>query len=317
MVATPQIDQPRQVAYISDASGVGGVVVVDMSTGKDRRFQDASFGISNQDIVVDGNALPLRTPVDGIALSPDREYFYYCSLDSTKLYRVATSVLRNFASPAMVPSLGSAAELIGDKGDATGGMVFSAAGVLYFGGMQCNQVVAWDASKPLVDREVLLAQAPAGVARDSRRAVVAPSDATPPGALSWIDTFAFDGTAVVFTVNRLQQLLFPQEAGAFDMSPGAPANFRIFRIDVGSASYLSAQPASPSGDDDSASGSGEDDDADALRSMTLVAVGVSTLACMLAVALLVTSQQLCVGWKRRSDLRNERRYRNMDRLSAL
>lgn len=93
----------RNFAYITD-SGLGGIIVVDLSTGKSHRALDGDPSVmpdKSVKIVIDGKPVlgPTgQTPAfhsDAIALSPDGEYLYYQAIASHTLYRVKTDALRD------------------------------------------------------------------------------------------------------------------------------------------------------------------------------------------------------------------------------
>ena len=97
-----RFDTRRNFAYITD-SGLGGIIVVDLSTGKAHRTLDGDPSVmpdKSVKIVIDGK--PVLGPTgetpsfhsDAIALSPDGEYLYYQSIAATTLYRVKTDALR-------------------------------------------------------------------------------------------------------------------------------------------------------------------------------------------------------------------------------
>ena len=52
--------------------------------------------------------------------------------------------------------------------------------------------------------------------------------------LHWVDTFAFDGDALLLTSNRLDRYFV--ETMRFDGSEGA--NFRVVRFEAGARSYM-------------------------------------------------------------------------------
>lgn len=96
-----RVDDQKQVAYLSE-SGVGAIVVVDLKTGKSRRALDGDSSVLAEkgiDLTINGKEVQTaekKAPtfnVDGIALSPDREYVYYQALTGSTLYRIKTSVL--------------------------------------------------------------------------------------------------------------------------------------------------------------------------------------------------------------------------------
>jgi len=101
-----RFDNRRHFAYITD-SGLGGIIVINLATGKAHRALDGDPSVmpdTSVKIVIDGK--PVLGPTgqtpsfhsDAIALSPDGEYLYYQPIAATTLYRVKTDALRNPAS---------------------------------------------------------------------------------------------------------------------------------------------------------------------------------------------------------------------------
>lgn len=97
-----RFDAARHMAYMTD-SGPGGIVIVDLSTGKAHRALDdlpATKFETDVGIVIDGKPVlgPDKKPPafnsDGIALSPDGNYLYFQAVTAKTLYRVKTSALR-------------------------------------------------------------------------------------------------------------------------------------------------------------------------------------------------------------------------------
>ncbi len=98
-----RFDDQRRVAYITD-SGLGGIIVVDLTTGASHRTLDGDPSVmpnKSVKIVIDGKPVvgpTNETPAfhsDAIALSPDGQYLYYQSIASNTLYRVKTDALRD------------------------------------------------------------------------------------------------------------------------------------------------------------------------------------------------------------------------------
>jgi sugar lactone lactonase YvrE len=98
-----RFDNRRNFAYITD-SGLGGIVVVDLASGKSHRALDGDPSVmpdKSVKIVIDGK--PVLGPTgetpsfhsDAIALSPDGEYLYYQPIAARTLYRVRTGALRD------------------------------------------------------------------------------------------------------------------------------------------------------------------------------------------------------------------------------
>lgn len=106
-----RFDLRTGTAYITD-SGVGGIVVVDLASGRARRVLDEHPSVKAQpgvQIVVNGKRVldaqgrPPMFNSDGIALSEDGAHLYYQPITATSLYRVQTAVLRDpQAAPAAI-----------------------------------------------------------------------------------------------------------------------------------------------------------------------------------------------------------------------
>ena len=98
-----RIDNAREVAYLTE-SGLGGIVVVDLKTGKSRRLlvEDGSTVYNkNVDLTINGKEVldekgqKPKFNADGIALSPDGDYLYWQALMGETLYRIPTEKLRD------------------------------------------------------------------------------------------------------------------------------------------------------------------------------------------------------------------------------
>ncbi len=98
-----RIDDQTHTAYMTD-SGPGGIVIVDLSTGKAHRALDGIPQVKveqGQQIVINGKPVigpdgkPPSFSSDGIALSPAGDYLYFQALTAKHLYRVKTSALRD------------------------------------------------------------------------------------------------------------------------------------------------------------------------------------------------------------------------------
>lgn len=101
-----RIDTRSNTGYMTD-SGIGGIVVLDLASGRARRVLDGHPSVladESVDIVIDGKPVrdasgkPPTFHSDGIALSPDGEHLYYQALRGATLYRVSTRVLRDVAA---------------------------------------------------------------------------------------------------------------------------------------------------------------------------------------------------------------------------
>jgi sugar lactone lactonase YvrE len=109
-----RIDCRSGTAYITD-SGAGGIVIVNLDTGRAWRALDGHPSVKAQrgtQIVIEGKPVldaqgnPPTFHSDGIALSPDGVFLYYQPITATTLYRVRTDVLRD---PEATPALAAGA----------------------------------------------------------------------------------------------------------------------------------------------------------------------------------------------------------------
>lgn len=109
-----RIDTRQAVAYMTD-SGPGGIVVVDLKSGKAHRALDGHPSVKPESAVsISVNGKPVVGPdgkppqfaSDGIALSHSGDYLYYQALTGATLYRVRTTLLRNAASDPKAAAAG-------------------------------------------------------------------------------------------------------------------------------------------------------------------------------------------------------------------
>ena len=139
-----RIDTQNKVAYITD-SNQGALIVVNLTSGRSRRLlgNHPSTKSENRILTVEGRVwrnqngeLP-SIDSDGLALSPNREYVYYHALTAQGLYRIATQYLRDEALPQS--QLAQRVEFVANT-NPPDGMIFDAAGNLYFTDVQSNAV---------------------------------------------------------------------------------------------------------------------------------------------------------------------------------
>lgn len=141
-------------AFISDSSekGPNGIVVVDLATGKSRRVLNNAPSVQAEPgftPVVNGipvlkrskRGIPPKhdtTGVDGLTLTPDGKYLYYCPNEGHHLYRISTQTL---ADPkATNDQVLAAVEDLGDKGFASDGIEADAAGNVYLTDYEHNAI---------------------------------------------------------------------------------------------------------------------------------------------------------------------------------
>jgi len=131
-----RIDPGRQVAYLS-APKLAAIVVLDLRTGKSRLVLQGHQSTTTTPgfvLRIDGKEVKdksgkaFSSNVNGIALSPDLNYFYYRAINQTKLYRIPTEALRNAAlKPAEVAAK---VEEVGETG-VSHGMIADPSGNVY------------------------------------------------------------------------------------------------------------------------------------------------------------------------------------------
>lgn len=187
-----RVDDSHKKIYITD-SGLGGIVVLDLETGKSRRVLDnhASTKAENVTLLINGKAFIMKGKApkihsDGIALSPDDSRLYYHSLTGYQLYSVPTDFLsdENLSGTKL-------AEQVESRGvtPAPDGMIFDSNGNLYMADLERNAVayrtpagemkilvqdskILWpdtftiDRDQNLIFTDSLLSRAPAGSPAD-------------------------------------------------------------------------------------------------------------------------------------------------------
>jgi sugar lactone lactonase YvrE len=142
------------VAYITDSSGNGpnGIVVMDLQTGASRRrLHDHPSTKAQKNFlpIVEGRPLMQRKPgqpprhltigADGIAISHDGKYLYYCPLASRHLYRVSTDALLD--EKASDADVAKTVEDLGDRGFASDGLETDDKGRIYLTNYEHNAVL--------------------------------------------------------------------------------------------------------------------------------------------------------------------------------
>lgn len=136
------IDEKKQIAYLTDAWGMGAIIAFDMNQRTSRRYSGPSTQPeASYNMIINGvnyGKMIFTTPTDGIALTDDHEALFYCEVQGTHLYRVPTSILSNFSSTnAEIDAL---VETIGTK-EPSDGMKYHN-GILYYGALTTSTVYA-------------------------------------------------------------------------------------------------------------------------------------------------------------------------------
>jgi len=148
-----RVDTRTATAYLTNSSE-GGIVVVDLASGKARQLlqgtpsttADPSYTLTIDGHPIMKNGAPFKANSDGIALTPDARYLYYKPLTDDKLYRIRTEYLRDTSLSA--PVLASKVEYLG-RFTTTDGMIFDKKGSLYLGDLERSRIVKIDSSMHL------------------------------------------------------------------------------------------------------------------------------------------------------------------------
>jgi sugar lactone lactonase YvrE len=133
-----RIDTDRHFAYITD-SGLGAIIVVDLTTGESRRrlAMHASTKAEDIDVIVEGNVVPLTVHSDGIALDNFGDYLYYQALTGKNLYRISTAILRD--ESATNNKVENAVELVAKVG-VSDGLCYGNDGNIYLTSLEHNAI---------------------------------------------------------------------------------------------------------------------------------------------------------------------------------
>jgi sugar lactone lactonase YvrE len=210
------------VAYITDSSGNGpnGLIVVDLDSGKSRRRlhdHPSTKADRNFQPIVEGRPLLSRPKggkpahmtigADGLAISHDGKYLYYCPLASRRLYRVRTEALLD--ERAGDAEVARAVEDLGDRGFASDGLETDDKGRVYLSDYEHNAILRRGADGHY---ETLV--------HDSR--------------VLWPDTLSLAGDGhLYFTANQLHRQKLFHDGKDLREKP-----YALFRVKVGAGPLL-------------------------------------------------------------------------------
>jgi sugar lactone lactonase YvrE len=143
------VDTKHQVAYLTD-SGTGALVLLDLKSGKGRRFfekHQTTVSDSSYVFKVNGKELvnakgPVKIHSDGIALTPDGRYLYYKPLTDIKLSRIETKWF--FDRKLKADKIGDKIERLGTV-CTTDGMAVDRKGNVYLGDITHKEIVRYGA----------------------------------------------------------------------------------------------------------------------------------------------------------------------------
>ncbi|XP_005104578.1 major royal jelly protein 1 [Aplysia californica] len=216
---TPDGSEVRY-AYISD-TGDANLVVFDFQTNTSWAFKDTTMTPApNGILTINDVNYTMDFPINGIGMSPNFDYVYYCVIGNNNLYQIPTSVLRNKTA-----DFKEYVRNVGDKGGSSDAIVVGKKN-LYFGVMQENAVSEWQRSKDIKSQNVSEGEVNMATIQE-----LTSNDVT----MQWPDGFTLDDKGYLwFTTERLQLYLNDK----MDFSGGQGSNFRVFRMFVGDVSYL-------------------------------------------------------------------------------
>lgn len=208
--------------YITDALD-SKLYTIDLKTNKSRAYHHPSMDPEtgpDSKIVVDGVTYTLGLPIDGLALSRDFKYLYYCALGSKKLYMVETKVFKQSLDFA------SHVRLSGSKVSQTGGLIY-ATDSIFFGALSQSAIYRWDVRADTKKQGVSEAEVKIETQVD-----VLQNDTT----VEWPDSFAIDEDGYMY-VTACKANVFLR--GHLDFSGKSGVNYRIWKIRINQKSYLS------------------------------------------------------------------------------
>lgn len=137
-------------AYITDSGAPGGLVVIDLGSGKSWRvLSDDPSTTADLGVTVMTDGKPLRRPdgrqplfnADSLALSPDGRTLYWKALTGNKLYKIDTAVLQQAATDPNAAA--GKAEKVADV-EPTDGLWMDRQGRIYLSSMADNAVKVLD-----------------------------------------------------------------------------------------------------------------------------------------------------------------------------
>ncbi|CAM9318358.1 unnamed protein product [Ectocarpus fasciculatus] len=204
------LDEVNEIAYLTDAGDEGALIVYDFNNGVSRRYVGESTGRDPSYVfTVNGENYGtdiFTTPVDGIAISGDAFFVYYCSVQGTYLYRLPTAVLRDFS--ATWGEIDAEVVNLGYKPPSDGMQMWG--DLLYYGSLPESTYYALDTEAATM-RNLTTAAVPVW------------PDAT---EMRWVDTFSLDPSdteRLWFVSNGLDRFIMR----TMDFTGKSGPNFRI------------------------------------------------------------------------------------------
>jgi hypothetical protein len=130
------LDETKNIAYLTDAWGSGGLIIYNYGLSTSRRYSGASTA-NNPSYVMIINGVnygtnQFTTPIDGIAISDDLKAIFYCAVQNTYLYRLPTEILNDFTLTN--DEITAAVEQLPGVKEPSDGIMFWN-GILYYGSL--------------------------------------------------------------------------------------------------------------------------------------------------------------------------------------
>ncbi|MEJ1223809.1 L-dopachrome tautomerase-related protein [Sediminicola sp. 1XM1-17] len=171
-----RIDKEKGKIYFTD-SGAGGLLVLDMASGKSKRILDnhPSTMAEMDHLTFDNGKWNNTIHSDGIALDTKNNKLYYHALTGYSLYAIDTKVLVSEENPS------DAHVQFIKKTGAPDGMIFDDAGNLYFADLENNRI---DYLTPTGETKTLLEG----------------------DAVKWADTFSIYKGYLYYTNSRINEV---------------------------------------------------------------------------------------------------------------
>ena len=220
------VDNDRDVVYITD-SGImchplkGALLVYNIKTGQAKKVLSKpewvndqpgfTFKIHGEKVLKDkeGQANPMLTGADGIALSGDKQTLYWTNLTGNRLMSVPTALLRDFSNTE--DQIAQKIKVVNTLPSNTDGMTADRAGNLYMTALALNGLMK----------------------RDARTGKITPL--VTDNAIAWPDTLGCGGKGdLYFVSNHLNSWV----GGEMNFDNPAVPNFRIYKVHVGGQPYI-------------------------------------------------------------------------------
>jgi len=215
------IDVKNRIAYITDAGGEGGLLMVDLKQENAmRRFESPSTHATPSSDgyykFCEGRFALGPIPSDGIALHPSGNRLYYCPLIGTTLYSLDATIFRNLSRS--INDIEASVINHGDKVGMSDGLAMTASGILYFANVNECSLLWWNTSEGTLTR--------------NNQFYLQRKDSV---NCDWGDTFGFDNQGnLLVTTNRIEQYV----ADVMDFTGHSGFNFRILSYFISEKSYM-------------------------------------------------------------------------------